>query len=422
MAFLKNLFGGTFESNRSKGETLLKEGRFGEAKLAFEQALMRNKGVLKEDIAAVRDATRTCGVALAKQRIAQADAVAREGDVETALDILDDARDICSDPEIIGAIQTRRRDYESKDARQLASEGEEIDDEELIAIIAGTWTDAQAKEYASLPDTFREALLLAHDGEFEQAASLIETIANAMDLPIVPQYLWLELGRIYVSSKQDEKAIEALDRFLSAIGTGDESTDSRVVAHHLRAGAFVRQDRVDQAKEALIQATRLAPTNHKAFLSLGVFLRSQGELEGAVTALERAAELMGQMHPDFSVVRELGLTYLEMGRKDMAATHLKAVIEHQASRGEYNQFDPETAVALAKLHEEKGDLMLAADLFRHLAVGFDTKNHFFYNLESARLLARVGGDAALVDRYFMRAEELAESEEARAQVALVRAT
>ena len=38
------------------------------------------------------------------------------------------------------------------------------------------------------------------------------------------------------------------------------------------------------------------------------------------------------------------------------------------------------------------ELLQAADLYRHLALGYDTANHFTYNVEAARLLRQSGAD------------------------------
>ena len=53
MSFFKKLLGGTFESNRDEGEALFLEGRFGEARLAYERALARSKGVEQGQVLAV---------------------------------------------------------------------------------------------------------------------------------------------------------------------------------------------------------------------------------------------------------------------------------------------------------------------------------------------------------------------------------
>jgi tetratricopeptide (TPR) repeat protein len=407
MSLLKKILGGTFESNREQGEALFQQGRLGEAKLAFDRALARSKGVDADDIGTVEQRVRSCKLALARAQIANADAEAAAGDIERAIELLGEAREICGENEVLDAIQDRRTKYESEDARRLVEEAEEISEDELLAIIAGTWIEPQAEEYAAMPDDFRKALLIGHDGDLERAAKLMTDVLARNDLEVAPRFAWLELGKMRLKAGDATGAIEALGSFLSSVPADEEAIETILSAHTLRAEAFARLKRIDEAKEDLIETTRLAPRDHTTFLALGVFLRSAGDYERALKAFERAGELMGQMNPDFKVIREMGFTYLAMGRKDEALERLNAVIEHLASRGEHDQFDPETAIAVARIYEEKGDPMHAADLFRHLAVGYDTKNHFTYNLEATRLLKLVGGQTALVERYLTRAAELA---------------
>jgi tetratricopeptide (TPR) repeat protein len=168
-------------------------------------------------------------------------------------------------------------------------------------------------------------------------------------------------------------------------------------------------DRFDEAEEVLGKACEILPEDYSVYMKLGIFERTRKKYKQSLKSLEKARELMGQMHPDFSVIRELGFTYLAMDNKREAKACFNAVIEHLASRGEHDQFDPTTAVTLAGLHEEAGEHMAAADIYRHLSVGYDTQNHFVYNLEAARLLKLAGGDPALIERYLTRARELAEN-------------
>jgi tetratricopeptide (TPR) repeat protein len=188
----------------------------------------------------------------------------------------------------------------------------------------------------------------------------------------------------------------------------------------MKSAAMAMMEQFDEAEAVLFEACRIAPEDHTVYLKLGVFLRSREKFAQSIRALEKARDLMGQMHPDFAVIRELGFTYIAMENEQEAKACLSAVIEHLASRGEHTQFDPKTAITLAHLHEKEGDYMAAADLYRHLSVGYDTMNHFAYNLEAARLLKRAKGAADLIDRYLLRARELADIEEMRTQVEAVR--
>lgn len=413
MSFLKNLLGGTFETHKKQGDALFETGRYGEAKISYDRALSRAKNIDQSQLDAVRNQLDQCRIQLARARLAEADELARHGEIEEAMVLLSDISEICSDPQILSQVQERRDSYESEDVRRLVDENQEIDEDELLAILGGTWTEQQADEYAALPETMREAILCDHDGDSARAAELIEGIVARDDLPLSPCYAWFELGRCRLRAGDHAGALKALDIFLERVESDPEGLGHAVAANQLRARALVSMEEFEPAKDALLRNTKLAPEDHTTFLSLGVFLRDRGEYDPSLRALERAVELMGQMQPDFRVIRELGFTYLAMDRKREAMKSLGAVIEHLASRGEHNQFDPETTVTLAKLHEEMGSAEEAADLYRHLAVGYDTANHFIYNLEAARLLQKSGGQPELIDRYLTRAGELAQDEEQR---------
>lgn len=416
MSFLKKLLGGTFDDHFERGVSLFDAGEFGEAKLSLERALSKAKGAASGPVARARDLVRTCKIALARGKISDADATASSGDLESAVALLKDAREICAEPEILEAIQDRLKGYEAEDSRRLVEDAEEISEEELMTIIAGTWTDAQADEYAALPETFTTALIAAHDGDLDRAVEILEDIAGSPDLSGSPRYLLFELGKVLLMSQRPDRALERLDAFMALVDDDDDAREVRVTACDLRAGALVALERFDDAAEALRRATDIAPEDHTVFLKLGVFLRSRERYDASVGALEKARELMGQMHPDFTVIRELGFTYLAMDRKKDAMDCFKSVLEHLASRGEHSQFDPDTAVALARLHEERGEPMQAADIYRHLAVGYDTRHHFTYNLEAARLLQAARGSRDLVERYTARARELARTDEETAMV------
>jgi tetratricopeptide (TPR) repeat protein len=425
MSFFTKLMGGTFESNRGEGDEHLAEGRLGEAKLAYEQALRKADRTEGGAVQAVREKIEKCRRGLAYKRIAEADALAESGEMEDARDRLNDAVEICEEPEIAAAVEGRRKKYEADVARALVSDAAEMTEGELIAVIAGTWTDEQADEYAALPDSFREAVLAGHDGDHANAVLLMERAlaesGTLSDEKPDHYYVYLELGLAKARAGLYESAIEALGRFIEASEGDEEAAEKRVTALAALSRIHAKDERFDEAEQALVEAARTLPANHTVWAGLGIFRRERKKFEEAIAALEKAAVLMGTMHPDFSVVREIGITYLAMSRLAEAEEHLFAVIEHSASLGEHEQIDPLAAIPLARIYEGKGQLDKAASLYRHLAVGHDVVNHFVYNVEAARLLGAGGADKELVRRYVARAEELAKSEDEAAALEKLRA-
>jgi hypothetical protein len=68
---------------------------------------------------------------------------------------------------------------------------------------------------------------------------------------------------------------------------------------------------------------------------------------------------------------------------------LEGVVQGLVGQGNLD-LPPPAAVALAKLHEEKGNLARAADLYGSLAKGGDAANHGDYLREASRLLDALG--------------------------------
>ncbi|MBW2277906.1 MAG: tetratricopeptide repeat protein, partial [Deltaproteobacteria bacterium] len=363
-----------------------------------------------DEVETVGERARRCRLELARARLSEADALVGEGEMQRALENLEDAAEICDDPEIAEAVADRKQRYEAEEARRLLGEEQEMTEEDLLAVMAGTWTEDQADEYAELPDEFRQALLARQDQDLERAAELFAKVIESKELEYEPRYAYVELASTLAALGRNEEALQEFDRFLEATDGDDEALEVRTAALTAKGRTLLDLERPEDAEEQLLEATRLAPESHVTFLNLGVFLRSRNDLERSLKALRTAVELMGQMHPDFRVIREMGLTYLAMDRKQEAEETLYAVVEHHASRGTHDQLDPVAVITLAKLYEEKNELDKASDLYRHLAQGYDSANHFVYNLEAARLLGLAEADPSLVERYLTRAAELAREE------------
>ena len=426
MSLFTKLMGGTFESNRDEGDEHFAAGRLGEAKLAYERALRKADKVEGPAVQAARDRIAACRLGLARSRVAEADALVEVGDIELAGEKLADAVEICDAPEIAQAVEERKKRYQASIARMLSDEEGEMSEEELIAVIAGTWTDAQADEYAELPDCFRDAVLVAHDGDHAKAVELMERAIADSDLALEEgeepdhYYVYFDLGLEKARAGLEEAAIADLRRFADESEGDEDAAEKRVQALTALSRVLARRERLEEAEAALVEATETMPKSHEVWTSLGVHLRARGKFDESIRALDRAVEVMGQLNPSFDVVRELGLTYLAAGSTAEAENSLFAVIEHAASQSAHEEMDPLAAVPLAKLYEGKGELDKAANLYRHLAVGHDLANHLVYNVEAARLLHASGAERELVLRYFARGEELARTEDERAVLAKLR--
>ncbi|MCU0663486.1 MAG: hypothetical protein MUC50_14310 [Myxococcota bacterium] len=422
MSFFARLFGGTFESNRDEADAHFASARWGEARLAYGKALDKAKDAPPQEVGRIRERVAACKLALAKVRLGDVDGYLSAGELDEALAVLDDALEICDAPPIKSTVEERRKAIAVAHQERLMGTAEEMSEDDVLAVIAGTWTEAQAQEMVEAPEDVRQALLLAHDGHHAEAAALLDAAVREVSREETPCYLCLELAKLQLAVDKLPAAVESLRVFLERCK--DEAPDDRklrATSHLILARILNKLDQKNDVREHWQAAMRLLPGSHEVLLSVGVMQRERGELDASLASLEKARELMGQLKPDVAVIREMGMTYLAKGARREAKETFMSVVEHFASKGEHEAIDPASALALAKLHEEDLEPAMAADLLRHLADGHDTDNRFFYNVEAARLLTLAGAEASLVSGYFDRATNLAKTDEARSLLTALRA-
>jgi tetratricopeptide (TPR) repeat protein len=259
----------------------------------------------------------------------------------------------------------------------------------------------QAEEFSDMPETFLQGLVAAHDADVEKAIELVKSAIAGYEEAVLAH---LELAKLYILNKKYDEALTSIELFIS---TADEDfNDELLTAFTMQAQINIELKNFEEAEKALLMAYKADPENHVPMLNLGMFLRDQKEYKRAKTALKNALDTMGKLHPDMRVPKELGLTILAMGDKSEAKDYLKSCIEYWNSQGEYNQYDPEVAIALAKIYEEDGELEESSGIYRHLCQGYDQDNFFIYNYEAARLLIKLN-KKDVAKKYLIEAEKLA---------------
>ena len=387
MSLLKRLFGGkSFEELRAEADQRLAEERYGEAKLTYEKALDRGKDADEEARAAVRARIDECCDAIAKRRIAMGEQHIAEGELELAREELEGAVDTAVSEDVAGQAQRLLDDMERKDAVERAEELE-VTDEEKLAVLAGSWEDAQAEEYAEYGETFDRALVEMHDEKHEDARAKLEATLEAAE---APRYLWLEVGRARLLTGDLEAGEKAMRVFLETLEEG-EGGDARLSAHRELAELCDERGDEEGALAELEAAVEELPEDPRPLIAMGHYFRTRGHPAEAVQVLETALDVMGESRPEWRVLQELGLACAASGDEERAIQLLESVLSMLVARNHYD-YPPETAVALARLHEKHGKPERAADLFRSLTRGSDRRNHLAYHLEAARVLASLGLD------------------------------
>jgi tetratricopeptide (TPR) repeat protein len=401
MSFLKKLFGGgSFEDRVAEADALFAQGRFGEAKLAYDRAADKAGGAPAERRAHVQARIAEIRDAIARSRLAEAAELESHGELDLARAELAGALETAASAEVARECERRIEALERRDARAAAT-AVEVTPDEIVEAIAANWEEEQAEEYERYGPRFREALLLAHAERFDEARARLEAVlAEAKD----PHYLHFEIGQVRLLAGAEEEAIASFRAFLASIGP-DEGGYARLMTHGNLAGLADERGDEEAAIAEWEAAIDALPDDPRPRLNLGVYLRRKGHAEAAAEVLEAVLAELDEVQPDVRVVEELALAKRDAGREDEAVQLLEQVIAHHVKLGILD-YPPEGARALAELHEKRGDARRAADLWRALAKGSHVAGHLHYHREAARLLATLGEEAE-ARRLLQRAAELA---------------
>jgi tetratricopeptide (TPR) repeat protein len=219
-----------------------------------------------------------------------------------------------------------------------------------------------------------------------------------------------------------ERLQEEIDAFEEEHEDDDEEDEqvsppgeaAKIRAHTELARISLDRDDPEAAEAELRTLVELLPDQSAPYVELGRFLRLRKRLDEALEVLGKGQKFMGELRPDMSVPREIGLTQMELGNDAAAITSLKAVVDYSVAFGNFN-FDPTVALPLATLYERNDQPDEAAHLFRHLAAGTYAAGHFTYNLEAGRLLIETK-ELDLARKYLSRAKELASGDDDTAKV------
>ena len=423
MSFWKKLFGQDFDTLVRRGEELLANGRPGEARLELERALTASKDVDAERVERVKRMVHEARDELARHHIEVGSSLAKEEHFDQARESFDTAAEVAFTEDIRLEARRLAERLEADDARDAYEEALNLTDEERFIALSGSWEDDQTDELDSYGEEFRQAFLDLHGGEAEKAADAMTRLVRDAEDPL---FLYLELGQAQQAAGRSQEAIESFRTFLERLDelapdAEDEEEDSEPIGALARIRANTELDRISlelgdvaAAEKQLRTLLDLMPDKTAAYVALGQFLRERGRAEESLEILEKGLPFIGEIHPDMTVVREIGLTHGALGHDREAIASLKAVIEHATTLGNFN-FDPLTAIPLATLYEKTGHLEDASHLYRHLAAGTHAAGHFTYNAEAGRLLIE-SSELELARKYVTRANELARSDEERVKV------
>ena len=385
MSFFRRLFGGTTEAeDRAEADRLFDQKNPFEARMAYEK-LRDRKDASAETKTHASTRINACLDGLANARIAEAERLISEGQMELARGELESACELAKTESIRKRAARMLDTSERRDARRAAREVV-LDDDERWSILAGTWSDAQLEEYDLYGESFRKALLTLVAGSPKGSRPTLEALARDHEGDGV--FLFLEVARARTLDGDDEAACKALRLFLDRVPEEDRS-DARIMGYLFLAQVDDKKGSDEKAIAHLERAVDLMPDDPRPLLNMGSFLRQKGDPESALTFIEAAVSLLDEDQPNLLVQLELALAKRDVGQRAEAIEILERVIRGQVARSQLD-LAPSIAIPLAEMHETNGNLARAADLYSTLARGSDKANHVEYHRNAGRVLMALG--------------------------------
>ena len=174
-----------------------------------------------------------------------------------------------------------------------------------------------------IEDSIRRGLAAYRDGDLAAAASALDEVLPGLEAEM-PE-LWERLGNAYFETADYERALDVLERVVSA-GRATAATWERLAtcAHELERSADELRYR-----EAAVDDQ---PANPDLWRDLGVARRGVGRLREAVTALREATRLDGGDASGAGI--ELGRTLRELGDREAAAAAYREALARRPDRSD----------------------------------------------------------------------------------------
>lgn len=387
-----SILGGLFKKRTlpelmADADALFDKAAFGEAKLAYDRVEERAKKESPELAARAHARAEECCDRIADARIAEAMRLRSAGQIDLAREELQHALQTAQSDASTQRVRDAQRELEQSDAHEHAVEAPPLSDEERLTLLTSAWEPLQAEELEAYGEPLAQALLALED---ERAGIALETLLSLAESNPNGSYIWLEIARAQLAVSELAASEAALRKFLSRIGP-EEGGTARLLAHReLARLCHERGDREGAVRELEASAEALED-DPRPLLDLGNYLRLIGRAAEAIEVLEMCAGLFEESAVEWPITMELGLACADAGEDERAIAALESVVQTLVMRGELD-LPPQVAVPLAKLHEGRGNLARAADLYGGLAKGSDGENHALYHREAGRLLEALGLD------------------------------
>ncbi len=396
MSLLERLTGTTPEKLEQKADRLLTAGRWGEAKLAYEDARTkrsRRRGMNATHEHRLNAKIRQCRNALAREHRQSADDLLEGGFREEARELLVLAIEVSADEADRRELQAKLGVLDTHFSEQAGSAlplkiaarpinyeiGPAADaEEEYFTALCHTLPDQVRRDYQQYSDDFKRGYVALNQGHFETAARHLEQAYK--DAPHADSHIPLELATAYLNL---DRAIEARDLLVAY----QRRHPDALPACRLLCEIYWDQGNFDQALELLDTLPPDLSASLAAAALRGETLERSGQRESARDLYRRFLDSYGW---DPRMAHRLARICRDMDATEEALTLYRQIVE--SDRGCRARIAPEIRHEYAELSFAQGAQNAALlESYLTLASEIPDKSAFYYT-RVAQLYTRQGHD------------------------------
>lgn len=355
MGFLQFFSKKSFDVFEEKGDRLVRSHDLGLAKLQYEKALSRLDDSSLPDVLEHRDRIekkiKDARESLALQHKVSAEELVAAGCFEEAGELLELARELTLEPQLIQDIDTLATHVAEGSQAELEAGILEGDDEEVFdlddegayfQILCSTLSDDAQEAYMSLGDNFQSGYIALNKGAFELAADLLNKAMAEQGERIT--YVHLELATVYLNLGDAHAAKALLEVFI-------EAYPESLRAYEMLCEIYWEFEAYDLADNLLQSCPDTLKTSEPLLLLMGETLSRSGKQEKAVSFYMKSIEYLGW---NDTIAVALARIYETMDRKEEALMTYREVMD--SCKSCYKRVNPFVRQRYAELNYEAGDI------------------------------------------------------------------
>jgi len=345
----------SFDVFEEKGDRLVRSHDLGLAKLQYEKALSRLDDSSLPDVLEHRDRIeikiKDARESLALQHKVSAEDLVAAGCFEEAGELLELARELTLEPQLIQDIDTLVTHVAEGSQAELEAGILEGDDEEVFdlddegahfLILCSTLSDDAQAAYMALGKNFQSGYIALNKGAFELAADLLNKSLDEQGERIT--YVHLELATVYLNLGDAQAARALLEVFI-------EAYPESLRAYEVLCEIYWEFEAYDLADNLLQSCPDTLKTSVPLLLLMGETLSRSGKEAKAVSFYLKSIEYLGWNE---TIAVALARTYEAMDRKkDALMTYREVMDSCKSCRKRVNPF---VRQRYAELNYEAGDI------------------------------------------------------------------